>query len=412
MVSALTKLFLAASAVSSVVAHASPAPANWKRDNLEVRHALEKRCGDVLAAHRLKRSESALTRNSPYIRLSSFPYTLFSRTSSSNDSTCLVTPEVTQGPYHILYAVYAPVSVGGEIVRQNITEGQGGIPLEVSVDFIDISTCDPIQVWVDAWHANATGYYAGYIAETGSALSGGGGDGGDSGPSSGVGGPGGEAGAVSLSGDASAPITSSASGSDAPTQTVAATSTSLGAYDGADSPSATQALNQAADDNSTFLRGVWQSDEDGHLTMYSIVPGWYSGRAQHFHIKAYPEGYIASNGTFIAGGSAVHTGQFFFDQDTLDAVAANPIYAANSISWSDSVSNEDDMWYPYQSATGYDATMDITWVGDDITDGLIGSITVPLNMTYESPEVSTQYAAFDVEEYEEEGLLPEASSSV
>ena len=24
--------------------------------------------------------------------------------------------------------------------------------------------------------------------------------------------------------------------------------------------------------------------------------------------------------------------------------------------------------------------MDITWVGDDITDGLIGSITVPLNM--------------------------------
>ncbi|KAK0489943.1 aromatic compound dioxygenase [Armillaria luteobubalina] len=390
MVSALYKLLLAGSAVSSVIGHASPAPANWKRDNLEARHALEKRCGDVLAARRLKRSESALARRSSDV---------LRRTSSSNDSTCLVTPEVTQGPYHIL----------GEIVRQNMTEGQAGIPLEVSVDFIDISTCDPVQVWVDAWHANATGYYAGYIAETGSALSGGSGEGG---ASSGIGGPGGETGAGSLSGDASALITSSASGSIAPTQTVAATSTSLGAYDGADSPSATQALNQAVDDNSTFLRGVWQSDEDGQLTMYSIVPGWYSGRAQHFHIKAYPEGYIAANGTFIAGGSVVHTGQFFFDQDTLDAVAANPIYAANSISWSDSVSNDDDMWYPYQSATGYDATMDITWVGDDITDGLIGSITVPLNMTYESPEVSTQYAAFDVEEYEAEGLLPEASSSV
>ncbi|SJL12571.1 uncharacterized protein ARMOST_15999 [Armillaria ostoyae] len=303
------------------------------------------------------------------------------RISCGNDSTCLVTREVTQGPYHIL----------GKIV-----------------DFIDISSCDPVQVWVDAWHANATGYYAGYIAETGSALSGGGGEGG---PSSGIGGPGGETGAGSLSSDASAPTTSSASGSDAPTQTVAATSTCLGAYDGADSPSATQALNQAVDDNSTFLRGVWQSDEDGHLTMYSVVSGWYSGRAQHFHIKAYPEGYIAANGTFITGGSAVHTGQFFFDQDTLDAVAANSIYAANSISWSDSVSNDDDMWYPYQSATGYGAPMDITWVGDDITDGVIGSITVPLNVTYESPEVSTQYAAFDVEEYEAEGLLPEASLS-
>ncbi|PBK65185.1 aromatic compound dioxygenase, partial [Armillaria solidipes] len=287
------------------------------------------------------------------------------RSSCSNDSTCLVTREITQGPYHIL----------GEIVRQNITEGQARIPLEVSVDFIDISSFDPVQVWVDAWHANATGYYAGYIAETG--VSG------------------------NLSGDASAPIPSSASGSDPPTQTVVATSACLGASDGADSPSAPQALNQAVDDNSTFLRGVWQTD----LTMYSIVPGWYSGRAQHFHIKAYPEGYIAANSTFVTGGSAVHTGQFFFDQDTLDAVAAN------YISWSDSVSNDDDMWYPYPGPPKYFCRMDITWVGDDITDELIGSITVPLNVTYENPEVSTQYAAFDAEEYEAEGLLPEASLS-
>jgi hypothetical protein len=56
--------------------------------------------------------------------------------------------------------------------------------------------------------------------------------------------------------------------------------------------------------------------------MYSIVPGWCeccpeviisiglslvsdSGRAQHFHIKAYPQGYIASNGTFVANSTAV-----------------------------------------------------------------------------------------------------------
>ncbi len=32
-----------------------------------------------------------------------------------------------------------------------------------------------------------------------------------------------------------------------------------------------------------------------------------SGRAQHYHIKAYPEGYIAENGTFIATGSAVQS---------------------------------------------------------------------------------------------------------
>ncbi len=57
--------------------------------------------------------------------------------------------------------------------------------------------------------------------------------------------------------------------------------------------------------------------------MYSIFPGWCmcflslrpevnlkmrildTQRAQHFHIKVYPEGEIAENGTFIAGGSAV-----------------------------------------------------------------------------------------------------------
>lgn len=39
--------------------------------------------------------------------------------------------------------------------------------------------------------------------------------------------------------------------------------------------------------------------------MYSIVPGWYSGRAVHFHIKVYTEdnGSIADNGTFIAGSA-------------------------------------------------------------------------------------------------------------
>ncbi|KAK0469045.1 aromatic compound dioxygenase [Desarmillaria tabescens] len=379
MVSAWSTLILVASAVMSVTAHASPAPVHWKRDNLVVRESLEKRCGDILAARRRKRalhvSESLWSRGSYYMP----------RTTSSNDSTCFVTPEVTQGPYHIL----------GEIVRQNMTEGQAGIPLEISADFIDINTCDPVQVWVDAWHANATGFYAGYIAETGSYIAGG-----DSGEGSGD--------VESMSGSAGG----SFGGSGAYTQTTTSATTSYGAYSGADSTSAASMLNTPVDDNSTFLRGVWQSDEDGHLTMYSIFPGWYSQRAQHFHIKIYPEGEIAANGTFIAGGSAVHAGQFFFDNDTLQAVAANSIYAANAISWSDSVSNEDDQWYPYQSATGYNANMDITWVGDDITDGLIGTITVALNLSYTSVELSTQFAAFDVEEYEAEGLLPSASLSL
>lgn len=39
------------------------------------------------------------------------------------------------------------------------------------------------------------------------------------------------------------------------------------------------------------------------------------------HMKVYPKGSVASNGTFIATGNAVHTGQLFFDNATLNAVA-------------------------------------------------------------------------------------------
>ncbi len=70
MVSAFSVLLLATSVVTSVTAHAGPAPVNWKRDNLEARVSLEKRCGSILAARRLKRSLQAsesVTRRSDII---------------------------------------------------------------------------------------------------------------------------------------------------------------------------------------------------------------------------------------------------------------------------------------------------------------------------------------------------------
>ncbi|KAJ6542021.1 hypothetical protein DFH09DRAFT_1322647 [Mycena vulgaris] len=129
-----------------------------------------------------------------------------------------------------------------------------------------------------------------------------------------------------------------------------------GATYGTDYASAASQLNIATDNTSTFLRGVFQSNTDGHLTIQRP--------SVHFHIKAYP---IASSGTFVSS-SAVHTGQFFFDDETLAVVAATIPYDNNSISWDDRVTNE--------GMRGYNANMDINWVGNDITDGLIGSTTM------------------------------------
>lgn len=85
-----------------------------------------------------------------------------SSTGDDSDGVCILTPEVTQGPYHIL----------GELVRQNITENQrkrppallsyfsliyfsplAGVPFEVDIDFIDIATCEPVSVWLTYQYA-------------------------------------------------------------------------------------------------------------------------------------------------------------------------------------------------------------------------------------------------------------------
>src|ERR1700704_1961707 len=57
-----------------------------------------------------------------------------------------------------------------------------------------------------------------------------------------------------------------------------------------------------------FMRGVQKTDSTGLARFSSVYPGWYQGRAVHIHVKVY------------LGGSVVHTGQFFFNDATTDAV--------------------------------------------------------------------------------------------
>lgn len=277
----------------------------------------------------------------------------------------------------------------GEMVRQNITEDQAGLPLTVEVDFIDIETCEPVpNVWVDAWHCNSTGYYSGYIASTGAYLSGGGGSGGGNG-TNGTAPP-----DMTMSGSFTGsmlPTGTPVSNSTAATTTAASASSTQNAYSGADTTAAASMLNNEPTDQESFLRGTWQADADGHWTMHSIFPGWYSGRSIHFHVKVYENGSVADNGTFIAG-RAMHTGQFFFNESITQEVAALEPYNTNTVT---RLTNDEDMWYAYENAEGYNAMMDVVYAGSDIADGLIGSIIVGLNTSYTSIELSTQWWAGD-----------------
>ena len=65
----------------------------------------------------------------------------------------------------------------------------------------------------------------------------------------------------------------------------------------------------------TFLRGVQLTGADGVAEFETLFPGWYSGRAVHIHVK------VALNGT------DVHTGQLFFEDETIAAVYAEEPYS-------------------------------------------------------------------------------------
>ena len=67
-------------------------------------------------------------------------------------STCMLTPEVTEGPYWI----------ANGLTRRDITSGQTGVPLLLYLTVEDSSTCNPISgADVELWHANRLGAYSG-----------------------------------------------------------------------------------------------------------------------------------------------------------------------------------------------------------------------------------------------------------
>jgi protocatechuate 3,4-dioxygenase beta subunit len=138
---------------------------------------------------------------------------------------CVLTPELTEGPYYLDL----------DLVRREIAEGRPGRPLDLRVKVVDADACVPLEgAAVDVWHCDAGGVYSG--------------------------------------------------------------------VDGAE--------------GETFLRGVQLTGSDGVAEFETLFPGWYTGRAVHVHLK------VALN------GAGVHTGQLFFDDETIQAVYAEEPYSA------------------------------------------------------------------------------------
>jgi protocatechuate 3,4-dioxygenase beta subunit len=80
------------------------------------------------------------------------------RAAAASGVSCVLTPELTEGPYYI----------AGEKLRRDIREGRPGARLTLRLAVVDAATCKPVQgAAVDIWHADAGGVYSGFGAGSG-----------------------------------------------------------------------------------------------------------------------------------------------------------------------------------------------------------------------------------------------------
>ena len=68
----------------------------------------------------------------------------------------LLSNEIWQGPYYL----------NDVLIRQDISQGQTGIPMSLNVHLLD-TLCNPVvDAFISTWQANATGYYSGFTGGT------------------------------------------------------------------------------------------------------------------------------------------------------------------------------------------------------------------------------------------------------
>ncbi|MGC0401986.1 protocatechuate 3,4-dioxygenase beta subunit [Streptomyces sp. SAI-126] len=243
-------------------------------------------------------------------------------TQSEAEACYRLTSETTEGPYYI----------DADKIRRDVTEDREGIPLLLDIRVIDSETCRPIRnAAVDIWHCDAVGVYSGYE---------------DMGSGGGGGGP--------------AP-TGIPTAAPTGTPTAAPTDLPTGPPPGGG--------HQEPTDDTRYLRGTWRTDRHGRVGFRTVFPGWYRGRTVHIHTKVHVDGEWTDAG--YEGGHTCHTGQFFFDEESVLASAELEPYVSNT---AERTTLDEDTIYEGSGVTG--GLLRLRYRKDDIGKGVHASITV------------------------------------
>ncbi|PYI10261.1 aromatic compound dioxygenase [Aspergillus sclerotiicarbonarius CBS 121057] len=150
-----SKLIVTALAATAAIAHPGPHDI-LPRGEIQRRSNMAKRC----AEHVGNFNQQRMAKRAMHTRKRSGHNTTFEITTEApyyetiQNDTCVLTPEVTRGPY---------VWPRSQTLRQDMTEDQVGIPLWLDVGVLDMATCEPLpNALLDFWHCNATGSYSSF----------------------------------------------------------------------------------------------------------------------------------------------------------------------------------------------------------------------------------------------------------
>ena len=156
-------------------------------------------------------------------------------------AACILTPEVTEGPYWI----------DNTLTRRDIREGKPGLPLVAVFTVQNAKTCEPIaNADVEIWHCDAVGVYSGFESA------------------------------------------SQAPTGPPPTGQPPTTEPPTGAPPQGGAPGAGQEPTSAT----RYLRGHQKTGADGRASFLTVFPGWYTGRTPHIHLKVHVGGDVVHTG--------------------------------------------------------------------------------------------------------------------
>ncbi|KAL4804045.1 Intradiol ring-cleavage dioxygenase [Aspergillus unguis] len=144
--------------------------------------------------------------------------------------------------------------------------------------------------------------------------------------------------------------------------------------------------------DSTFLRGLQQTDDAGVAQFHTLFPGHYTGRAPHIHVLSHPNGTtVNTNNDTISGlytTSSSHVGQLFFDQDLISLVEENEPYASNT---QELVLNEDDSILLQELNDNIDPFVEYVLLGDDVSQGLFSWVTIVVDSSQSTSVTPAAY---------------------